>query len=249
MLRPIILAAGLATFAGGATALDLSNMTEDEKAAFGAAVREYLLENPEVLPEIIAVLEERRAAETEANDALMLSQFQDQIFNDGFSWVGGNPDGDVTIVEFLDYRCGYCKRAHPEVAELLASDGNIRLIVKEFPILGEASLLGSKYAIAVKRTAGDEAYGRVHDTLMTLKGDLTEAALQRVSDDLGLDHAAITAEMSAPEVDAIIRENRLLGQALEINGTPSFIFGDTFVRGFVELEQMQGIVEALRAEG
>ena len=249
MFRPMILAAGLALSGATASALDLSNMTEDEKAAFGAAVREYLLENPELLPEIISVLEERRAAESEASEAAMLVQFEEQIFDDGYSWVGGNPDGDVTVVEFLDYRCGYCKRAHPEVAELIESDGNIRYIVKEFPILGEASVLGSKYAIAVHRVAGDEAYGRVHDTLMRLQGDLNGAALKRVSGELGLDHEAILAEMEAPEIEEIIRENRMLGQALEINGTPSFIFGETFVRGFVELDQMRGIVAAEREEG
>lgn len=246
MLRSTLLAFGFAAAATSVDALDLSSMSDDEKAAFGEAVREYLIENPEVLSEAIAVLEERRAAEAEARDLRLISQFSQQIFNDDHSWVGGNPDGDITIVEFLDYRCGYCKRAHPEVMELLATDGNIRYVVKEFPILGEASVLGSRYAIATQMVAGDEAYGQVNDALMMMRGDLTEAALKRVSDQFLLDHDAITAKMDDPAIEEIIRENRLLAQALDINGTPSFVMGEQFVRGFVELDQMRAIIAAER---
>ncbi|MEM9971130.1 MAG: DsbA family protein, partial [Pseudomonadota bacterium] len=171
-----------------------------------------------------------------------------EIFDDGWSYVGGNPDGDVTIVEFLDYRCGFCKRAFPAVEELVASDGNIRLIVKEFPILGPASDLAARYAMATKRIEGDDAYKSVHDTMMGLKADLNERTLAMLSAEFDLNHEAIMAEMETDAVRDAIAANRALGARLSINGTPSFIMGENFVRGFVELEQMRAIVEDIRAE-
>lgn len=231
-----------------ALAFDIDAMSEAERQAFREEIRGYLLENPEVLMEALGVLEARREAEAEENEGRLLVEYGDAIFDDGWSYVGGNPDGDVTIVEFLDYRCGFCKRAFPAVEELIASDGNIKLIVKEFPILGPASELGSRYAIATKRVAGDEAYKSVHDAMMSMRGDLSAAALAKLSDDLVLDHDAITAEMDSDEVSMVISTNRELASRLDIQGTPSFIMGDMFVRGFVELEQMRDIVDAIREE-
>lgn len=231
-----------------AAAFDIDAMTEAERQAFREEIRGYLLDNPEVLMEALGVLEARREAEAAANEGQLLVEYEGAIFDDGWSYVGGNPDGDVTIVEFLDYRCGFCKRAFPAVEELVSTDGNIKLIIKEFPILGPASELGSRYAIAAKRVAGDGAYKSVHDAMMSMRGDLSEAVLAKLSDDLVLDHDAITAEMQSDEVSMVISTNRELASRLEIQGTPSFIMGDQFVRGFVELEQMRDIVEAIRAE-
>ena len=231
-----------------AAAFDIDAMSDDEREVFRSEIREYLLENPEVLMEAIAVLEERRNQGAQAAEVAMLEDNRQDIFNDGYSFVGGNPDGDVTIVEFLDYRCSFCKRAFPSVEELIASDGNIRFIVKEFPILGEASVLGSRYAIATKRIEGDDAYKVAHDALMILRGNLNEAALTRISDENGFDHDAIVAEMNSEDITEIIASNRALGNRLEIQGTPSFVMGDTFVRGFVELDQMRAIVAAVRQD-
>lgn len=249
MLRRMISVSSLIlSLAFPAQAFDMNNMTPEERQVFRLEIRDYLLENPEVLMEAIAVLEERRNQQAELAEARMLEDNREAIFADGHSYVGGNPDGDVTIVEFLDYRCGFCKRAFPAVEELLATDGNIRFIVKEFPILGDASILGSRYAIATMRVEGEDAYKDVHDEMMQLRGDLNESTLARISDDYGLDHRAISAEMDNPEITEIIAQNRMLGQRLEIQGTPSFIMGDNFVRGFVELDQMRAIVAAIRAE-
>jgi len=217
-----------------------------DRPAFGAEIRSYLLENPAVLMEAIAVLEQREADAVAQGDQQLLSENAAALYDDPTSWVGGNPEGDITIVEFMDYRCGYCKRAHPEVVELLAQDGNIRLIVKEFPILGEASVLASRFALAARRVAGDDGYKAVHDALMMLRGDVTEAALRAVAAEAGLDADAITAAMADPEIAAIIAANRALGQRLNINGTPSFVFGDQMVRGYVPLEGMQQLVSQMR---
>lgn len=249
MLRSGILAAALAVTAlGPASAFEIDAMSDAERDIFRSEIRDYLIENPEVLMEAIAVLEERRAQETAMAEESMLSDNRDAIFNDGYSYVGGNPDGDVTVVEFMDYRCGFCKRAFPAVEELIATDGNIRFIVKEFPILGEQSTLASRYAIAAKLVAGDEVYKAVHDSLMTWSGQITPASLGRIARGTGVDHEAVLAKMNDDEVTQIIEQNRALAQALQIQGTPSFIMGENFVRGFVELDQMRAIVESIRNE-
>lgn len=236
----------LAAFALPASAFDVENMTDAEREAFGREVRAFLLENPDVFLEVVQILEQRRANEAVAAELALVTNNADAIFDDGYSWVGGNPDGDVTIVEFLDYRCGYCKRAFPQVEQLIESDGNIRFIVKEYPILGEASQLASRYAIATRNLEGDEAYKAVHDAMMGLRGELTEDTLERISDDLGLDHDDIVVEMENPEIVEIIQANYALARTLEIQGTPSFVMGERMVRGYVELDQMRAIVADIR---
>ncbi|SER50917.1 Protein-disulfide isomerase [Tranquillimonas rosea] len=242
MSRFLHAAALSALLAGPAAAFDIDAMSDSEREAFRGEVRAYLLENPEVLMEAISVLEQRDAEAQSASDAQLVSRNSDALFDDGHSWVGGNPDGDVTVVEFLDYKCGYCKRAHPEVTELIESDGNIRLIVKEFPILGEQSVEAASFAVAVLRTEGGEAYETVNDRLMAMRSDITENSLRRLSDELGLDTDTVMTEMEDPEVRSLLAENRQLGQTLQINGTPTFVFGDQLVRGYVPLDAMRDIV-------
>lgn len=234
------------TVAGPAAATDLGSMTDAERAAFRAEVKAYLLENPEVLMEAIGVLEQRQAEAAAINDETLLKTHADAIFNDPASWVGGNPDGDITLVEFTDYRCGYCRKAYDEVAELIESDGNIRFIVKEFPILGEQSVISSRFAIAVRQVAGDDAYLKAHDALITLRGDATPESLGRLAKDLGLDPAVILAKMDSPEVAAVIDANHALGDQLQISGTPTFVVEGTMLRGYVPLDGMRQIVKQQR---
>lgn len=231
-----------------AMAFEIDQMSDEDRRIFRSEVRDFLLENPEVLMEAIAILEERRASEAAAQELQLIAENRQEIYDDGYSYVGGNPDGDVTIVEFLDYRCGFCKRAFPIVEELLEVDGNIRFVIKEFPILGEPSVVGSRYAIAAKMLAGDEVYKELHDRLMTWNGELNEAALARISRGLELDHEAVLGRMNEDDVTEIISKNRALGQTLQIQGTPTFLIGETFVRGLAELEQMRQIVELVREE-
>jgi protein-disulfide isomerase len=239
-----VLAAGV--FALPASALDLTAMSDAEREAFRAEVRAYLLENPEVLMEAIAILEERQAEDQIQADRDRVAVNATELFEDPGSWVGGNPDGDVTIVEFMDYRCSFCRRAHPEVEALIEGDGNIRYIVKEFPILGDESVAASRFALAVRSVAGDRAYGEVHDRLMTVRGTMDEATFARIGEEMGLDTDAILVEMGSPDIDRIIQQNYALAQRLEISGTPSYVFGTEMVRGYVPLQSMQGIVQAIR---
>lgn len=231
-----------------AEALDLGALSAAEREAFRAEVRAYLLENPEVLLEAIAVLEERQAEIQATDDAVLIAVNAEAIFEDGHSWVGGNPEGDVTLVEFVDYNCGYCKRAFPEVMQLAEIDGNIRLIMKEFPILGPASDMAARFAIATLQLAGDAAYAEVHERLMTLRGELGGPAIQRIGAEIGLDMAAIGPHMDSPEVTAVIAENRALAQRLGIGGTPSFILEDRMLRGYLPLSGMQELVATVRSE-
>lgn len=232
-----------------ATAVELDAMTDAERAAFRAEIRSYLLENPEVLMEAIGVLEQREQAAKANNDVAMAQNNAALLFDDGHSFVGGNPDGDITIVEFMDYRCGYCKKAHPDIASLITADGNIRYIIKEFPILGDASELASRFAIAVKIVGGEAAYKVAHDTLMEFRGEMTNDSLGRLATSLGLSAADITVTMNSAEVNQIINDNRLLGQAMQITGTPTFVVQDQMLRGYVPQAQMAQIVARVREQG
>lgn len=239
------LAASLA-LAAPALATDLSQMTEAERAAFGQEVRAYLLENPEVLVEVMTVLQTRQQQAETANDQQLVQSHAADIFDDPNSWVGGNPEGDITVVEFTDYRCGYCRKAYDEVSELVESDGNIRFVVKEFPILGEDSVTSARFAIAVRQTAGDEAYQKAHDALITLRGDPTPENLGKLAEQLGLDRDAILGRMNSDEVTAVIAANHALGDALQISGTPTFVIDGTMLRGYVPLDGMRQIVDQQR---
>jgi len=248
VLNRLIVAVGLCLgLAVPAAAIDIDDMSDAERAAFRSEIRAYLLENPEVLMEAIAVLESRQNAAEQEAAMMAVAANSEALFNSAFDYVGGNPDGDIVMVEFLDYRCSFCRRAHPEVAELVESDGNIRVIVKEFPILGEQSVLASQFAIATRIALGDEAYALVSDALMTMRSDVTEPALAALAQDNGLDPAPILAAMDDPLVAQTIEYNRALAQRLGISGTPSFVFEDQLVPGYVPLDGMIEIVANLRA--
>ncbi len=246
-LAAVLLAAPL-TAAASAEPFDITSMSEAEREAFRAEVRAYLLENPEIILEVIKVLEERQAQAQQLDEEALVTVNADEIFNDGHSWIGGNPEGDVTIVEFSDYRCPYCRKAHPEVEELLRQDGNIRLIYKEYPILGEASLTAARFAVATMLTHGPEAYRKINNALMEMRGEPTADALKAIAERLGLDAAEIALKMGDEEVETIIRKNQELGQRLRINGTPTFIIEDRFLRGYVPLEDMKAVVAEIRRE-
>ena len=244
--RLLAAAAATVTLALPAAAFDISAMSDSERQDFGEQVRAYLLENPQVIIEAVNLLEEQQAVAQEQADLSMVSDNADAIFDDGYSFVGGNPDGDITLVEFLDYKCGYCKRAHGEVAKLLETDGNIRLIVKEFPILGEQSLMASRFAISTLIAEGPEAYHTLNDALMTMNGDLSVEVLSRLANMLGFDADKIVAGMDSDEVTQRIVDTRALAQRLQITGTPTFVMHDEMLRGYLPYDQMMQMVDEKR---
>lgn len=242
------LALGLALpLALPAQALDIESMSDVERGFLRAEIRAFLLENPEVIMEAVAVLERREQAAQEQADIDLVKVNIDDLHNDGHSWEGGNPEGDITLVEFIDYRCGYCRRAYDEVEQLIETDGNIRFIVKEFPILGEESELSSRFAIAALQLSGDEAYKAAHDALITFKGQVNDTSLSRIAETLGLNPQAVLEQMQSDEVTEVITENRSLAQRLQISGTPSFVMGERMLRGYLPLEGMMEMADTIRA--
>lgn len=155
----------------------------------------------------------------------------------------------MTIVEFVDYRCSYCRKAFPEVGQLVSKDGNIRLILKEFPILGEQSTLSSRLALATRMAHGDAAYKAAHDALISFRGEIDDSAIRALAADLGLDAEPILAAMDSPAIDTIIAENHALARRMQISGTPTFVVGDQLLRGYLPYDSMRDVVSRQREGG
>lgn len=208
-------------------------------------VREYLIENPEVLVEAMQALEARREAEREAAAQSSIRKNRRRIYADSEDPVGGNPEGDVTIVEFFDYRCGFCKRAAPAVEEALAKDKGIRIVYKEFPILGPNSVLAARAALA-SRAQG--RYLAFHRALMAARISYDEKSVLKLAASLGLDTARLKQDMRSPRIQAIIERNRALARSLGIRGTPAFIVGERIFPGALTPRQLARMIEQARGE-
>jgi len=243
LLFPLLLLLGMGS---AAAAGPFDDLTDEDRVQLGREIRSYLLENPEVLVEVISELESRQAEAQAQQSAQALDAHRDAIFDDGHSFVGGNPEGDITIVEFMDYQCGYCKRAHPEVTELLARDGNIRFIQKEFPILGPASEIAARAAVAVLLEQDADLYKAFSDGLMEHDGPLNEKVVEGLARKAGVDVEAMNALAQDDRVTRILQANRELGAALQISGTPTFVIGEELVRGYLPMAQLQDVVDAQR---
>lgn len=246
-MRSILLSLTMILFGSFAPAQDFANMSEAERNDFGEAVRAYLLQNPEVIMEAVAVLEQRQAQQASVSDVELVAQYAEQLFDDGFSHVAGNPDGTLLMVEFMDYKCGFCKRAHVEVQALIRNNPDIRLVIKEYPILGQESILASRAAIAVLINDGNEVYDAFSDALMRENGPLTEISLPLIAASVGADPTKMMETLNSSLVTQIIRSNRSLGQQMDISGTPTFVVSNQMLRGYLPLAQMQQIVDEARA--
>ena len=247
-MRLFLLTLTAAALVTTATLADvLGTMTDAERAAFRDEVKAYLLENPEVLVEAMQVLQDRNDQAETDHDTQMLSENADAIFNDPASWVGGNPNGTITVVEFMDYRCGYCRKAYEEIEDLVKTDGNIRFVLKELPILGDDSVTSARFAIAVRLLHGDEAYKRAHDALITLRGTPDPDTLGRLAGSLGIDPQPVLDMMANDQVTAIIQANHDLAGVMNITGTPTFVLDQTLLRGYVPEADMKQLVAEARA--
>lgn len=249
MIRTRFAAAALAAalaMTGTARADGLADMTPAEREAFRAEVRTYLLENPEIILEAIQILESRRAVAAAEADRSLVRENAALIFEDGHSWVAGNPEGDVTVVEFLDYRCGYCKRSHADVRALLANDPNIRFVEKQFPILGPESVAAAKVAIAAL-TVDPALYEKLTDELMNYRGNMTEQVALRIAGTIGYDVGALRDAAGSPAVEQALAENYDLAGRLGIQGTPTFIIGTEVIRGALPYEDLAAAIAEARA--
>ena len=216
---------------------------ETEREAIEGLIADYILEHPEIVYRALMVLQERQQAAQAEQARLALETHRDALERDPNSPVGGNPDGDVTVVEFFDYSCPYCKRVAPDVERLLDEDRDVRLVYKEWPILGPESVVAARAALAAREQG---RYLEFHDRVMGLK-DVTEASVMRAARDLGLDADQLRADMSAPEVDAHIEQTMELAQALGITGTPAFVIGDQIVPGAVDYDALRELVAQARS--
>lgn len=202
-------------------------------------VLETILENPEIVMEAVAILQQREQ-DAQANAAAeAMVEHSDLLLNDPQAEVFGNPDGDVTIVEFFDYNCHFCRETTPTVTALMESDPNIRLVMREFPILGPGSVEAARVALAARNQDGYEAF---HFALMEMPGQAQTASALKLARELGMDVDQLRADMQLPEIDQHIETSMTLAQALGINGTPSFVVGGTLVPGALPLEQLQQLV-------
>ncbi|MDP2119685.1 MAG: DsbA family protein [Hoeflea sp.] len=223
-----------ALFLGLSTALPLpaAALDDSQKQEFGAFIREYLLANPEIIEEMSQALEIKKEAESQQLAQAAIAKNKDAIFNNPDDIVLGNPEGDVTVVEFFDYNCGFCKRALSDMTSLLEKDPNVRFVLKEFPILGPDSIAAHQVAMSVRKLA-PEKYIDFHIQLMSGEARATEALAVEIAKGLGIDEASLKAGMQDPAIGDSIRLTYALADSLGISGTPSFVIGDEAVFGAV----------------
>jgi protein-disulfide isomerase len=211
-----------------------------------AVVKEYLIKNPEVIKEALEELERRQLAATQVKTKVTITERAKEIYRAEEDLVLGNPEGKITVVEFFDYNCSYCKRAIPEVAKLIESDKDIKFVIKEFPILGAGSVFAAKAALA-SRAQGK--YAEFHHALTAMEGVKDETSVMQAAQQVGMDVEKLKTDMEAKGIVEVIRRNYSLAEALSINGTPSFIIGDTLEPGFVSFDVLAQHVSTLRQNG
>jgi protein-disulfide isomerase len=217
-----------------------------EKQALDAAIRSYLLEHPEVIIESLQNYEAKERAQQEQAAAEALETHKDRIYDDPMTPVTGNPDGDVTVVEFFDYQCGYCKRTLQNVLELQKEDPKLRFVWKELPILGPASEFAAHAAMAAKKQG---KYMEFHTAVMGARGRLTPELVMALAGKAGVDVERMKKDMDDPAITKYLQDTLLLAQQLGITGTPGFIIGGKLMPGAISKEQMKQLVEEARAAG
>ena len=205
----------------------------------------YLLDNPEFMLEVLSRLQDHQRAQETARRQQAIANHRDSLDNDPDSVVGGNPHGDVTIVEFFDYQCPYCKKSFQSLQAALKNDRGIRFVYKEFPILGPQSVFASRAAIAARAQG---RYAAFHDALMRAKGTLDEATVIQIAAEVGLDIRRLRRDMMAPAVSDVIERNHALARALDINGTPGFVIGNRIISGAMDLQAIERAVASARAD-
>lgn len=220
----------------------------EQKTAIETIIKEYLLSNPELFMEVQNQLETKMEQIQAEKLKSALKSNADEIFKRPDAPIAGNPKGDITVVEFFDYNCGYCKRAFNDISKLVEKDSKIKLVLKELPILSKGSEEGARIALAAKAQG---KYWEVHRALLNLKGEINEQTGLRAVDKLGLDMARLKRDMDGPEVKAEIALVRDLAQKMGIQGTPHFLVGDRAIAGAPSnlLEQISGHVAELRKTG
>lgn len=219
--------------------------SQDQAQGIERIVRDYLLANPEVLIDSLAKYQQQQNQAAEQSREQAILRRHAELAWDPATPVLGNPEGDVIVVEFFDYRCPYCKAVAPMVKEEVASDGNVRLIMKEFPILGPSSVQGARAALAAAMQGKYEAF---HFALMTEPGDMSDAHIETVAGQVGLDVPRMRRDMKSQEIEDAINRNLALAEAIGIRGTPAFIIGKTLVPGAIDVETFRQLIAEAREQ-
>ncbi|XKM38403.1 DsbA family protein (plasmid) [Rhizobium ruizarguesonis] len=206
-------------------------------------LRTYLLANPQVIVRSLNGMQARQHAVEENELTAVLTQRHDEIFNDPASPLGANPTGDAVLVEFFDYNCPYCRRATPMLNELEQADKGLRLVFKEFPILGPGSVFAARAALASQKQG---KYLAFHKAMMTYEGRITETSSLDVAADVGLDVERLKKDMEDPAIDETIKRNIALAQALRISGTPTFVAGKEVLQGLADADRMKQLIASAR---
>ena len=231
----------------GAAAGYAQSFSGTQKTEIEKIIRDYLVANPEVLQEAIAALEKKQAAEEAQKHQAAVKDNAETIFNSPRQVTIGNPQGDVTFVEFFDYNCGYCKRAMDDMFALLKTDPKLKVVLKEFPVLGPGSVEAARVAVAVRmQDKTGKKYMDFHQKLMNGRGQADKARALAAAKDAGLDIARIERDMASDEVRLTLEESLSLAEKLGLNGTPSYVIGNSVVVGAVGLDKLKENINTAR---
>lgn len=242
-IRPAALALIAALTAFSPALVQAQAVDEAQRKAIEGVVRDYLMKNPEVILEAIEALQQREKLAEAEKAKKALAENKKALFQNPADPATGNALGDVTVVEFFDYQCGYCKSVMADTQRLIKDDAKLRFVFKEFPILGPASVVAARAALAAKAQG---KYLEVHNALMGHRGQLDDDTIYRLAKSAGADVEKLKKDMDSPEVMKVIATNQQLAEQLGIRGTPGFVIGDALVPGAIKLEEMKRLVEAAR---
>jgi protein-disulfide isomerase len=238
------LAFGLSAVPAGA-----QNFSEPQRTEIEKIIKDYLLAHPEVLQEAMAELEKKQQVAEAEKARSAIKNHSDALFNSPRQVVLGNPQGDVTFVEFFDYNCGYCKRALTDMTTLLGNDPKLKVVLKEFPVLGPGSVEAAQVAVAVRmQDKTGKKYLEFHQKLLGGRGQADKARALAAAKDVGLDVARLEKDMKSDEVSKTIEESMKLAEALGLNGTPSYVIGSDVVIGAVGLPALTQKIQAARVQ-
>ncbi len=239
---PFVVCIFLFSSISGSDGLTAEDLSDKDQRQLEDLIHDYIMQNPEVILRSIQQYRENEEQAQQDRTRQTLANLSPAIANDPATPIGGNPDGTITVIEFFDYQCGYCKRVLPAIQELVATDDRIRLVFKEFPILGEQSVVAARASLAVWNT-WPEHYVAFHDSLMAHRGSLSESRIMDTAKHMGLDTTELVTAMQNDAIDIAIQDNYALAETLGINGTPAFIFGTELIPGAIDLETMRELAD------
>ena len=222
-----------------------SDFTADQKKEIEEIIGNYLKTHPDVLIDAIQAADDKLKADAKDKAQQALAAHRQQVFDDPQSPVAGNPKGDVTLVEFFDYRCPYCKQVEPSLEKLIGDDHQLKIVFKEFPVLGPDSEIAARVALAAKKQGKYDAF---HRAMMNTSGHIDEAVIYKVASSAGLDIDRVKRDMAAPDIEKELKANLDLGKTLDLDGTPSFIVGETIVPGAISAGDLKQLIADARGK-